>query len=286
MVKGLTIVIDYFAELDRFDKKYIKAPFGYPGSKFKNLSNILPHLPYTKIYVEPFGGSGAVLLNREPSTIEVFNDRFSGVTSFYKVIRNEQKCKKLIERLELTLHSREEWEDCLEWESVEDDVERAAQWYYLVNYSFNTIGRTFGRSTLSSKYAGKIFKSLKRFEDIHKRFKYVTIENLDWEKCIDDYDSPETVFYLDPPYVDSYRGTYKHEMTIEDHTRLKEKIFNIDGFVALSSYSNNFYDNCPWSEVIEYDAITTVDSGAIDGNRKGVPEGRQNKVVVEKLYIK
>ncbi len=51
-------------------EKYLRAPFGYPGSKRSSLSQILPHIPYLKNYVEVFGGGGAVLLNRNKSTNE------------------------------------------------------------------------------------------------------------------------------------------------------------------------------------------------------------------------
>ncbi len=49
--------------------KYI-IPFAYFGSKFNHLNWLLPKLPDTKIFVDVFGGSGAVILNKSPTKIE------------------------------------------------------------------------------------------------------------------------------------------------------------------------------------------------------------------------
>ena len=51
-----------------------KIAFGWYGGKFNHLGWLLPLLPQTHHYCEPFGGSAAVLLNRDPSPVETFND--------------------------------------------------------------------------------------------------------------------------------------------------------------------------------------------------------------------
>ena len=48
--------------------------FGWYGGKFSHLNWLLPLLPDCHHYCEPFGGSAAVLLNREPSPVETYND--------------------------------------------------------------------------------------------------------------------------------------------------------------------------------------------------------------------
>jgi len=283
-------LLSLFDELDKVadEPKILKPPFGYPGGKSKSIKHILPNLPYRNTYVEPFGGSAAVILSRHKSNLEVFNDRYAGVVAFYRCIRSKDKTDALIERLEQTLFAREEWVWCYNtWLHCSDDVERAARWYYMHVYSFGQIGRNFGRATKSKGTpAGKIFNRLPEFHDLHLRFRNTQVENLDWYKCLLDYDSPETVFYLDPPYLDSHKGAYKHEMSLPHHEKLLTTIFELDGFVAISSYSNPLYNNQPWDNVISWETNVTLDPmGDIQGNRKeGIVVDRAK--ATEMLYIK
>ena len=48
--------------------------FGWYGGKYSHLDWLLPLLPQVTHYCEPFGGSAAVLINREPSPVETYND--------------------------------------------------------------------------------------------------------------------------------------------------------------------------------------------------------------------
>jgi len=281
--------------LDRYDEnktkdKIIKAPFAYPGGKSRSIPHILPELPYTGVYIEPFGGSGAVLLAREPSKLEVFNDRYSGVVAFYRCIRDEDKLNRLIDRLELTLHAREEFVYCkFNWEKTEDDVERAALWFTMMTYSFASIGRNFGRSTSTkSVMCKKMETRLKRFPHVHARFKNVQVENQDWFDCMRDYDQPSAVFYCDPPYVDAYKGTFKHEMPISEHRRFLDFVFECKGFVAVSGYSNPLYDDQPWDDRHEWDSFISISARAFtDSNfKKDLKDQDERKHAKEVLWIK
>jgi len=286
---------DLFDELERQSGSVskdtiIKAPFAYPGSKSKSVEKILPHLPYTNIYVEPFGGSASILLARHKSKLEVFNDRYAGVTDFYKCLRDKDLTNQLIARLELTVHSREEFVDCKwNWDKTDDIVERAASWYYMTRYSFASLGRNWGRAlTTRAHLAGVIRKRLDLFPVIHERFKEVQVENQDWYDCIVDYDSPDTVFYLDPPYIDAYRGTYKHEMNEADHRRLIDTIFSTKGFVALSGFSNPVYEERNWDDRHEWEAFVSIKPRAYtESNYKKKVEGLDKRSFsTEVLWIK
>ncbi len=286
-----------FEELDRQvphakskDDTIVRAPFPYPGGKSRSVANILNHLPYRKIYVEPFGGSGAVLLARAACDLDVFNDRYAGVVAFYRCLRHKDKYQRLIEWLDLTIHSREDFKDAKDtWVVETDDVVRAGKWYYMVNYSFGSLGRNFGRSTSGrGLIAGKIRNKLKLFPFVHDRLKRVQIENQDWSDCLRDYDSRETVFYIDPPYVDAYAGTFQHEMTRSEHHQLLDVIFQLKGFVAVSGYSNPLYSKQPWDNVHSWDSFCSIDSCAYtEGNNKQRLEGIKKRVSAEEvLWIK
>lgn len=61
--------------------------FGWYGGKYSHLGWLLPLLPESNHYYEPFGGSAAVLINRSPSPVETYNDLDGEVVNFFRVIR-------------------------------------------------------------------------------------------------------------------------------------------------------------------------------------------------------
>lgn len=270
--------------------KILRAPFVYPGGKSRSILQILPHLPYTRCYVEPFGGSAAVMLARSSSPIEVFNDRYAGVTSFYRCIRDYNKMNQMCEWLENTVHSREEFVWCRDtWANVEDDVERACRWYYMIQTSFGGLGRNFGRATKAKTCtSNKRYKNLKHFSEIQNRFRDVQVENQNWVDCVHDYDALDTVFYMDPPYLSAYTGTYQHEMSYDEHKLLLDTVFSLDGFIAISGYSNELYERYKWDARYEWEVFISAKSLAYSGNNgkthlEGVEtRGKQTEV----LWIK
>lgn len=268
-------------------ENFVRAPFGYPGGKSRSLEKLLPLLPYRDAYCEPFGGSGSVLLSRRPSKLEVFNDRYAGVVAFYRCIRDYKKCRELTVRLEPWLHSREEFIWCREtWKDCEDDVERAARWYYMMVMSFGQQGRHFGRSTKGrSQMASKFHNNLKYFWPCHDRLRHVQVENQDWRECLRDYDQPEMVWYLDPPYVDYSKGMYEHDVTRREHVELLERIQALQGFVALSGYQNDLYDKYPWDQKYEWEVQVSMlgmaftDTNNLAGREEELKRGKAKEVL-------
>lgn len=273
---------------------FLRAPMGYPGGKSRSLPNLLPLLPYRDSYIEPFGGSGIVLFNRRPSDLEVYNDRYGGITCFYRCIADKKKCQELIDRLELTVHSREEFVYCRDtWENVDDDVERAARWYYMHQMSFSCKEKAFGRATYGKGQLGRKLKGgLERFEPIHNRLLNVQIENLDWRTCFTDYDTEDAVFYLDPTYLGVTRGVYVHEMLRADHVEMCERIFKLRGYVAVSGYANPetkaVYDRYDWDNYHEWHVNITMtglafsDTNNLGGKEDTIGRGHATEV----LYVK
>lgn len=251
-------------------ENYIKAPFSYPGSKWRSLDKILPLLPNRKCFVDVFGGSGVISLNRKPCQLHVYNDRHSGLVSFYRVLRSPEQMAHLVRRLELTILAREEFIWCRDtWQDVTDDVERAARWYYMLQTSFGRIGRNFGR-TINNPPRLYIHKALELFGEIHAKAKTWQVENLDWRHCLKDYDGPDTVFYCDPPYLETDPGAYTFGFTEKTHIELAEAIQHLQGFCALSGYANHIYDRYAWNNKIQWEANVAI--GAKSDNYKKVTE--------------
>ena len=266
---------------------FMKGPFRYAGSKLRSLKYILPHLPYHKKYIEVFGGTGVVLINRERSDLEVFNDRFSGITDFYRCLRNKHKMEEVEDYLTMMLHSREEFIRAKEeWCKEISDVVRAAKWYYSMQFSFSGMGKAFGRS-LNDNQGHQIRDKFPLFDQINQRIKNILIENLDWRECIKDFDSHDAVFYLDPPYMPefSHADKYEHTMSVEEHKELCNTIFDGKGFFALSGYENSVYNTYPWDKVIDYEIRVTAEADVVtETNNKLVRRDKEPRK--EFLYIK
>ena len=70
----------------------------YPGSKWRIAQEIVNLFPQHRSYVEPFFGSGAVLFNKELSSIETINDIDNDIVNLFQIIRDEpEKLQKLLD---------------------------------------------------------------------------------------------------------------------------------------------------------------------------------------------
>lgn len=243
-------------------KGILGAPFGWPGGKSRSVDNIIPHLPHTDRYVEPFGGSGVILLNKMPVKNECFNDKYSGITNFYMCMQDPKKLKELEDLINASIHSRQYWDYCKEFWDTGDPVLRAFKWYYMVQYSFGKMGRNFGRST--GRYnadSGKIIRATRIFEEVHRRIKHVTIENQDYAKIIRAYDSSDTVFYCDPPYMGTDNNAC-YTLGGIDHEEFLDLVFKSKGYFAISSYRNDLYESYPWDKSDSWGSKQTI-SGSV-----------------------
>ena len=221
--------------------------FGWYGGKYSHLDWLLPLLPETTHYCEPFGGSAAVLINRKPSPVETYNDVHSDVVNFFRVLREQKDA--LIEAIGLTPFSREEFERAIVNEKGISDLERARRFYILARQVRTGLAQKassgrWAHCLLTSRagMAGAISRWLGAVEDlplIAQRLLRVQIENAPAIEVIKRYDSKETLFYCDPPYPHGSRGdanAYANEMTDEQHRELAKVLRNVKGKVALSSY--------------------------------------------------
>jgi DNA adenine methylase len=290
-------LFDIFQELEDLGKDeevltretILKAPFGYPGGKTRSLMQILPHLPYRKSFLDVCGGAGNVILSRRPSKLEVYNDRFGGVTDFYRCIKDPVLFDKLTDWLDHTVHSREEFWFCKNtWENHQDIVERAARWYYMTMYSFGAQGRNFGRSVShATNISGKVRARIPDFQKVHERFRNILIENQDVRVLLKDFDSEDAVFYIDPPYFGTYKEFYPTIMTEKDHVEMLDMVFKMKGFVAVSGYQNEVYKSYKWDQVLTWKCFVSSKSVAKNSNYgEDIAKMNERYEATEVLYIK
>lgn len=222
--------------------------FGWYGGKYSHLDWLLPLLPNTTHYCEPFGGSAAVLINREPSPVETYNDIHGEVVNFFRVLREQKEA--LTEAIGLTPFSRAEFEDAINGSTVKlSELERARRFYILARQVRTGLAQKasagrWAHCLLTSRagMAGAVSRWLGAVEDlplIAQRLLRVQIENASAIEVIRRYDNQETLFYCDPPYPHGSRGdsnAYAYEMTDNQHRELAEVLKNVQGKVAISGY--------------------------------------------------
>lgn len=197
-----------------------------------------------------------MLLNREPSPVETYNDIDEDVGNFFRVLRD--KPEELLWKLYLTPFSYSEFKRAIELKGRKDltDVERAR--LFLVRAGQVRIGlaqkATPGRwawckltsrrgmSGAVSRWSAKIDQMLPL---VIERLRRVQIESRPAIEVIKRYDSEDMLFYCDPPYPHDSRGdphAYGYEMTERDHKELAEVLHSVKGKVALSSYHSPLAD--------------------------------------------
>ncbi|OGC91356.1 MAG: DNA methyltransferase [candidate division Zixibacteria bacterium RBG_16_53_22] len=234
------------------NKKIIS--FGWYGGKYSHLNWLLPLLPESHHYCEPFGGSAAVLLNRKPSPVETYNDIDGEVVNFFKVLRDNKE--ELIEAIGLTPFSREEF-----YIAVTDygphlpDLERARRFYVRARQVRTGLAQTAslgrwanckntsrgGMSGVVSRWLG----SVDGLPFIAERLLRVQIENRPAIDIIRLYDDKGTLFYCDPPYPHQARGdsnAYGFEMSDAEHIDLSKTLSKIKGKAAISGYRCDLMD--------------------------------------------
>ena len=229
--------------------------FGWYGGKFVHLGFILPHLPTDAgHFCDVYGGSAAVLINREPAPVETYTDLDSELVNFFAVLRDEPQA--LIQQIGLTPFSREELARACQAEPSLPAIERARRFYIRARQTRTGLAQTssegrWAHCVLTSRagMAGAVSRWLGAVEglpEIAQRLQRVQIENAPALEVIRRYDTPSTLFYLDPPYVHASRGdasAYGHEMTDEDHRDLAALLHGIRGRAVLSGYRCDLYDD-------------------------------------------
>ena len=221
--------------------------FGWYGGKYVHLGFILPNLPTdAEHFCDVYGGSAAVLVNREPAPVETYNDLDSELVNFFAVLRDEPE--QLVRQIGLTPFSREELAKACEAEPALPPLERARRFYIRARQTRTGLAQTssegrWAHCVLTSRagMAGAVSRWLGAVEglpEIAQRLQRVQIENAPALEVIRRYDTATTLFYLDPPYVHASRGdaaAYGHEMTDADHCDLAALLNRIKGRAAPRS---------------------------------------------------
>ncbi len=229
------------------------------GGKWRLAPWIIQHFPPHRLYTEAFGGAASVLIRKPRSYAEIYGDLDGDVVNLFQVLRSD-RAQDLIAGLRLTPFARAEFE--LAYEMADDPVEEARR---LVVRSFMGFGSDgFNRNVTTGFRANAHRNGTTPAQDwmnlpdalalTVERLRGVVIEQRDAIEMLAQHDAPDTLHYVDPPYLFETRsqknrgggrgrgGCYRHEMTDADHARLLQVLQDLRGMVVLSGYPAPSYD--------------------------------------------
>ena len=225
----------------------------YHGAKFRLAQWILGFFPAHRCYVEPFGGAAGVLLQKPRAYAEVYNDLDGDIVNFFRVLRDPATRAQLEEACALTPYARDEFD--LAFLEDTDPIERARRLAVRAQMGFGAAGATMGTTGLRIDTRREYSTSMHLWAeypawlaDAGQRLAGVLIENRPAVDVMQQHDSPETLHFVDPPYVLSARGVvaagrryYRHELSDDDHADLIEVLHGLQGMVVLSGYDTDLY---------------------------------------------
>jgi len=238
--------------------------------------------------VEVFGGGGTISISapRNIFKIIVYNDKDDLVYSFFKVLR--EKPRKLMRKLVLMPFSRKLYGELKAVVKNGDysnmsDVDKAALLFYLHVYSFHgTIGGGFKVVKNARVSRARVYmRKVASLSELAKRWLDVTLENRDFRDIIQLYDSRNTVFYCDPPYLTTSQtqrsSYYRLSFTHADMKTLLDMLSRIEGKFVLKlpedhmniSYIREFASRYE-TEVVEHTKCTEKTVGGTRSKQRTV----------------
>lgn len=226
-----------------------RPPLAYFGGKTRLAPLIAAALPAHEHYVEPFGGSLAVLLAKSRSRMETVNDLDGDLQTFWRALRDQPG--ELARACALTPHSRAEHAAAYDLGGAPTDVERARRvWVLLTQGRSGQLRQTGWRHYVDpagsvTSMPGYLTGYVERIAPAAARLAGVSLECQPALELIDRYGrSPNVCLYVDPPYLGSTRvsGGYRHEMRSESqHRELAEALRSCRASVVLSGYDSPLY---------------------------------------------
>lgn len=225
----------------------------YHGGKWLLAPWIISHFPTHRVYCEPYGGGASVLMRKEPSRTEIYNDLWSEIVNVFRVLRDRITANELKNSLALTPYSKDEMEAARQ--PSEEPIERARRtlvrsWMGLSPSEMANNSATGFRIAVKDpgRNPHEDWKGWQeKIDQFTERLRFVFIENRPASEVIRAADSPDTLHYIDPPYVFGARGShagkaYAHEMTDEQHRELADVLRGLVGRVIVSGYHSELYD--------------------------------------------
>ncbi len=229
----------------------LRTPIGYYGAKTLIAPSIVAAFPDHTHYVEPYGGSLAVLLAKRRSPLETVNDLDESLMTFWRVLRDQPD--ELNRVCALTPHAREEHRVAAFEDGEFSDLEIARRVFVQLNQGRAATLRRWAGWRHHAKYDGsasslpaRLDRYLDRMPPAAARLRSVSLEFRPAFDIIEYFGQhPEVLIYADPPYLASTRSTslhYRYEMRDEhDHRDLADLLSDCRASVVVSGYDSPLY---------------------------------------------
>jgi len=206
----------------------------WAGGKRRLVKHLYPHFPAHDVYVEAFaGGAAALFMRANPAPLEIVNDINGELVNLYRCVRHH--LDELVRQFRWSLVSRKMWELAnTERTETLTDIQRAARFYYLQKLAFGgkVSGQTFGVVASGTGPRLNLLRIEEELSTAHLRLANVVIECLPWNECVQRYDRPNTLFYLDPPYWQT--EGYGVDFPFSEYEKMAEIMSTLQGKAVLS----------------------------------------------------
>ncbi|PCJ18286.1 MAG: adenine methyltransferase [SAR86 cluster bacterium] len=233
-------------------------PIKVHGGKFYLSKWIIAHMPAHTHYVEPYCG-GLLLLDKDPTDkSEVVNDIDGLLTNFWHVIGHPHRFAAFRRRVEGIAFSQRAFVAAKRYCSgvrdgttqVDSVVEAAVRFFVMARMSRQGLQKDFATLTRRrlrrgmNEQAASWLGSVEGLTDVHARLRSVVVLNQEATAVIESQDGPDTLHYLDPPYLHETRAVtdaYANEMDHKAHARLLHTLYDVEGKFILSGYDSPLY---------------------------------------------
>ena len=222
----------------------IGRPMNYYGSKDMMCPVIHGMIPAgMSTWVDVFCGSAIVTLKKPPHPREVINDLNDDVINLFDVLRDGD-AEDLYRKIELTVFGDAELRRIYEQEPPTDPVEKArcflvASWFGRGGDNHKTGLRWSKGSTVAPELAWTRLPS--RLTAVAERLRGICIRSDDAFKIVDDYDAPDCILFVDPPYPGPVGRRYKVSMSAEDHHRFAVRLLECKAHIILTMNPDTIY---------------------------------------------
>jgi DNA adenine methylase len=225
------------------------------GGKWRLSPWIISHFPPHRVYVEPFSGAASVLLHKKPTSIEVLNDRHQRLINLFRLLRDANQARRLLEQIRLTPYAEAEYHACRESADPDNSLEDARRFLVLGWQGHGSTAASGSGRRLTGWRRGDrgglandarewatLWMHIMAWSD---RLRGVFIECSDALEVICRWDGPDTLIYCDPPYPLATRtpgnNGYRHDYSDTDHAALAQILHAAKGKVVISGYSCPLY---------------------------------------------
>ena len=224
----------------------IRPPFKYYGGKYYVTpwitSLFMPH----NLYLEPFGGAASVLLNKDPSSKEIYGDLNQNIVNLMKFIQQYNLLTEELLKIQCEESVFYEWKK----KECQTDLESAIKTFVIHRMSRGGVGGSFSKSKRQykgmSENASSWISGISNLKAVSERLKDIDIYHSSAMDLMNKFDGEKSLFYLDPPYMRKLRITpwsaYSVEMDDTQHKELLEFSKQCKAKIVISGYPSDFYD--------------------------------------------